>query len=65
MVVVPTRRPDGWNVRADGAASAEIAEGMSVMVRGLYFQTARDADRLAELVAYTLLGAAINGFAPR
>lgn len=55
MVVVPTHRPDGWNVRADGAASAGVAED---------FQTARDVDRLAELVAYTLLGATINGFAP-
>jgi hypothetical protein len=55
MAVVPTPGPDGWNVQADGASSEERAEG---------FQTARDADRLAELVAYTLLGATINGFAP-
>jgi hypothetical protein len=55
MVPVPTPEPNGWIVQADGAASAEMAED---------FQTACDADRLAVLLAYTLLGAAINGFAP-
>ncbi|HWS91552.1 MAG TPA: hypothetical protein VN255_05855 [Mycobacterium sp.] len=53
MVLVPTSEPNGWIVQADGAASAEIAED---------FQTARGADRAAVLVAYTLLGAAINGY---
>jgi len=55
MVLVPTPEPNGWIVQADGAASAEMVED---------FQTARDADRAAVLVAYTLLGAAINGFVP-
>ena len=53
MVLVPTPEPNGWIVQAGGASSAEMAED---------FQTARHADRAAELVAYTLLGAAINGF---
>ena len=47
--------PDGWIVQVYGASSEDTAEG---------FQTVRDADRLAELVGYTLLGATINGFAP-
>jgi hypothetical protein len=55
MVRVPTLEPNGWIVQADGAASAGMAED---------FQTAFDADRPAMLLAYTLLGAAINGFAP-
>jgi hypothetical protein len=55
MEVVPTTEPDGWIVQADGAASAEVAHD---------FQTAHDTDRAAVLVAYTLLGAAINGFVP-
>jgi hypothetical protein len=55
MVLVPTPQPDGWIVQADDAASAEMADDL---------QTGRDADRAAVLVAYTLLGAAINGFVP-
>jgi hypothetical protein len=55
VVLVPTLESNGWIVQADGAASAGMAED---------FQTALDADRLAVLLAYTLLGAAINGFAP-
>jgi hypothetical protein len=55
VVLVPTPEPNGWIVQADGAAFAGMAED---------FQTALDADRLAVLLAYTLLGAAINGFAP-
>jgi hypothetical protein len=55
VVLVPTPGPNGWIVQADAPGSAEMAED---------FQTARDAERLAELLAYTLLGAVINGFAP-
>lgn len=55
MVLVPTTDPNGWIARADGAASAEVAED---------FPTALDTDRAAVLVAYALLGAAINGFVP-
>ena len=55
MVLVPTPGPNGWIVQADAPGSAEMAKD---------FQTARDADRAAELLAYTLLGAVINGFAP-
>ena len=55
MVRVPTPRPNGWTVQADGVSLAEMADD---------FQTTRDAERAAVLVAYTLLGAAINGFAP-
>ena len=55
MVLAPTPQPDGWIVQADDAASAEMADDL---------QTGRDADRAAVLVAYTLLGAAINGFVP-
>jgi hypothetical protein len=53
-VPVPTTLPD-WIVRADEAAPAETTED---------FQTVRDTDRAAVLVAYTLLGAAVNGFLP-
>ena len=53
MVVFATLGPDGWIVQLYGASSEQMAEG-----------SARDGDRLAELVAYTLLGAAINGFVP-
>jgi hypothetical protein len=53
LVVFATLGPDGWIVQLYGASSEQMAEG-----------SARDGDRLAELVAYTLLGATINGFAP-
>ena len=55
MVLVPTTDPHGRIAQADGAASAAVAED---------FPTAVDTDRAAMLVAYTLLGAAINGFVP-
>jgi hypothetical protein len=55
MVLVPTTDPNGWIARADGAASAEVAED---------FPTTLETDKAAMLVAYTLLGAAINGFVP-
>jgi hypothetical protein len=55
MVLVSTTDPHGGIAQADGAASAEVAED---------FPTALDTDRTAMLVAYTLLGAAINGFVP-
>jgi hypothetical protein len=55
MVRVPITEPNGSIVQADGAASAELAED---------FAAAHDTDRAAMLVAYTLLGASINGFLP-
>jgi hypothetical protein len=55
MVRVPTPGPNGRTAQADGVSLAEMADD---------FQTTRDADRANVLVAYTLLGAAINGFAP-
>jgi hypothetical protein len=47
--------PADATTRARSTALAEAAEE---------FHIARDADRAAVLVAYTLLGAAINGFVP-
>ena len=55
MVLAPTSKANGRIVQADGAVSAETAE---------QFRTAHDPDRAAMLVAYTLLGAAVNGFVP-
>ncbi|MGO8940283.1 MAG: hypothetical protein ACLQLO_25275 [Mycobacterium sp.] len=55
MMRVPTPGPNGWTLQADGVSLAEMADD---------FQTAHHADRAAVLAAYTLLGAAINGFAP-
>jgi hypothetical protein len=54
MALVPTPGPNGWIAQANVAVS-ELDKD---------FRTTRDADRAAVLVAYTLLGAAINGFAP-
>jgi len=53
MAPLPTSGPNGWIAQANDAVS-EMED----------FQSARDADRAAALVAYALLGAAINGFGP-
>jgi hypothetical protein len=47
--------PNAATAPARSTALAEVAED---------FRITREADRVAVLVAYTLLGAALNGFAP-